>query len=216
MLKTYETKMTLIEDELTEVFSRLIKASNIALAGAKDKDISRFKEAKESFTTITADCEDIDSNVITALALFSPEAKDLRKLVSYLKITSGLNKTAVNIKAYIKSIIKNFEEYESYFTKTTYIESLIKSSITALECTMKIIHEDDKDTLEDLFKQINVEVDKTDTVYDLVEKELHSVDKMTVKLLTKNSAILKTFRKLDKTTNRIMDIASALLHAKIV
>ena len=215
MLKTYETKMTLIEDELIEVFSRLIKASNIALAGATDKDISRFKEAKESFASITADCESIDSHVITALALFSPEAKDLRKLVSYLKITSGLNKSAVNIKAYIKSIIKNFEEYESYFTETTYVESLVKSSITALECAMKIIHEDDKDTLEDLFKQINVEVDKTDTVYDLVEKELHSADKMTVKLLTKNSSILKTFRKLDKTTNRIMDIASALLHAKI-
>lgn len=214
MLKTYETKMTLIQDELIEVFSRLIKASNIALAGAIDKDISRFKEAKESFATITADCESIDSNVITALALFSPEAKDLLKLVSYLKITSGLNKTAVNIKAYNKSIIKNVEDDESYFTETTYIETLIKSSITSLECAMQIIHEDDKDTLEDLFKKINIEVDKTDAVYDLVEKELHSVEKMTVKLFTKNSAILKTFRKLDKTTNRIMDIASALLHAK--
>lgn len=215
MLKTYEKKITLIEDELIEVFRHLIKANTISLSGIIDKDISRFKEAKDSVAKVHEACDKIDTNITTTLALFSPEAKDLRKLVSYLKITSGLNKTATNIKAYNKNIIKNFEENEHYFTASDYIETLQQAAIKALESTMKIIHEDDKDILEDLFKQITVEADRTDSVYEIVEKELLSLDKITLEAFALNSAILKTFRRLDKITNRVLDIASALVYAKL-
>lgn len=215
MLKTYKKKITLIEDEIVEVLSRLIKASSISLSGILDKDISRFKEAKDSVSTISDDCDSIDTNVTTTLALFSPEAKDLRKLVSYLKITSGLSKTASNIKAYNKNIIRNFEENESYFTASNTIEALQRASIVSLECTLKILQEEDIDMLHDLFKQITLEVDRTEAIYDTVEKELLSVEKITVETFAKNSAILKTFRRLDKITNRVMDIAAALLNAKL-
>jgi len=215
MLKTYEKKITLIEDEITEVFTRLIKASSIALAGIQEKDISRFTEARESVSIIRETCELIDTNVITTLALFSPEAKDLRKLVSYLKITSGLTKTASNIKAYNKSILKNFKENSESFTDSDYLQALQISSIEALKYTLSIIGTENKDTLEDLFEQISIEVDKTEMVYEAVEKELLSIEKITVEEFAQNSNILKTFRKLEKTTNRVMDIATALLYAKL-
>jgi len=215
MLKTYEKKITLIEDEITEVFTRLIKASTIALAGLKEKDVSRFTEARESVGTIRETCDAIDSNIITTLALFSPEAKDLRKLVSYLKITAGLNKTASNIKSYNKNITKNFEDKAQYFATSNSIETLQQSAIKVLESSLKIVHEEDKTTLHDLYEQIQTEVERTETTYDIVEKELLSIDKISVEVFAQNSNILKTFRKLEKTTNRVMDIATALLYAKL-
>lgn len=215
MLKTYEKKITLIEDEITEVFTRLIKASKIALTGIQDKDISRFSEARESISNIRETCDAVDNNIITTLALFSPEAKDLRKLVSYLKITAGLNKTASNIKSYNKNITKNFEDTAQYFTNINAIQTLQLSAIKVLECTLEIVHEEDKTALHDLYEQIHAEVERTESTYDIVEKELLSIEKITVEAFAQNSNILKTFRKLEKTTSRVMDIATALLYAKL-
>jgi len=215
MLKTYEKKITLIEDELIELFKHLIKANTISLSGIVDKDISRFKEAKDSVSKIHEACDQIDTNVTTTLALFSPEAKDLRKLVSYLKITSGLTKTASNTKAYNKSILKNFKENSDSFTDTDYLQALQTSSIEALKHTLNIITSENRDTLEDLFEQVCIEVDKTEMVYEALEKELLSTDKISVEAFAQNSSLLKTFRKLDKMTNRVMDIAAALVNAKL-
>jgi len=215
MLETYKKKITLIENEIVDVLNCLINASNISFSGVVDMDVSRFKEAKETVATIHETCDAIDTNIITTLALFSPEAKDLRKLVSYLKITAGLTKTASNIRAYNKSIIKNFKENSQAFTDSDYLQALQTSSIEALKHTLSIIGQENKDTLEDLFEQICIEVDKTEMVYEAVEKELLSTNKISVEGFAQNSSLLKTFRKLDKMTNRIMDVATALVNAKL-
>ncbi len=213
MLKTFEKKLTLIKEELEEVFTRLIKANTISLTGITDKDPERFKEAKNALKNLDETCDSIDQNVVTTLALFSPEAKDLRRLVSYLKITSALHKTAQNIRSYNKVLEKNFEDYEQYFNDNSSLIELQNASIKALEVTFEIAMQSDETVLKVLYEKITQAVEDNDKAFEVVEERL--MTSLTPDSLKAHLAQLKTFRKLDKITNRAFDISNTLICAKL-
>ena len=213
MLKTFKKKIDHIEDQVEEVFTRLIKASTITFAALDEKDPTRFKETKNSLKNVDEICDKIDSDVTTTLALFSPEAKDLRQLVSYLKITSVLHKLAQNIKSYNKVAAKNFEDFKHYFEENKALITLQQASLHALETTLEIVREDDEKLLEGLYKKITEKVDETDKAYETIEQEI--LKDLSTDTFEAQIALLKTFRKLDKITNRAFDISTTLLCSKL-
>jgi phosphate transport system protein len=213
MLKTFTKKMDLIKEQVEDVFSRLIKASSIALTALSKEDASKLAESKKHLKNIDELCDEIDNNVIAVLALFSPEAKDLRILVSYLKITSTLHKSAQNIRSYNKVAAKSFEDFEQYFKENTALATLQKASFNALKISLEILKESDEKILEELYQNITKRVDETEDAYEVIEKEI--LGNISKDSFEAQMALLKTFRKLDKITNRAFDISSTLLCAKL-
>lgn len=65
-------------------------------------DASRFGSARMMLKNAESQANAIDNEIVVTLALFGPEAKDLRKMVAYLKITNEVVKIAENVRSFSK------------------------------------------------------------------------------------------------------------------
>ena len=94
MLQKYEERLVDVKKMLVELGSEVTMASERALSGIENLDVSRFESAKTLLKNIETQANAIDNEIVVTLALFGPEARDLRKMVAYLKITNEVvNKT---------------------------------------------------------------------------------------------------------------------------
>jgi phosphate transport system protein len=75
---------------------------------------------------------EIDNIIVTTLALYSPEAKDLRQLVSYLKITNELVRTGSNAKDFAKMFKKSYSDDLNTNMILEYAIPLLRSALTYL------------------------------------------------------------------------------------
>jgi len=160
---------------------------------------------------------DIDNLILTIFALYTPEARDLREMVAFLKITSALQRIATNEKNYIKNMaICNPELDEDI--KRIIKESLHinRCTIRTLEYTMEMVNEtEDMEKLKELNAKIDVEYSKTDDIYAMIEKDVLQVMHNTYSMNDENVNILKYIRKNLKIIDRLEDISSRLLFARI-
>jgi len=102
MLPQYKEKLQEIKDSVTEIANGLCKSNEIILDAMVDCNEEKFKEAREFIRNVSDKTTAIDNNIVKTLALYSPEARDLRLLVSYLKITNELVRASSNTRSFIK------------------------------------------------------------------------------------------------------------------
>jgi len=88
MLTKYEEKLISINEMMVTIGTKIVKANEVILNGLQSGDYSRFKEAKESLGGIKDETRTVDKEIVITLALFAPEAKDLKMIISYLKMTN--------------------------------------------------------------------------------------------------------------------------------
>ncbi|WP_121627608.1 phosphate signaling complex PhoU family protein [Poseidonibacter antarcticus] len=215
MLKTYEEKRDNIKDEVLLIGNNVVDALEISLTILKSDDISALKDIDLSVKKLSNKSNEIDNLIVTTLALYSPEAKDLREMVSYLKITNELVRAAGNVKGFIKIFRKAFSDDLDTSTILEYTIPLHKSSLLALRTSISMIEETNDKHTEDKYQRVIVEESKADDLYAMVEKNI-------LKLITKNLElskeyfdILSSLRKLERTSDRASSIASLALFAQI-
>ena len=148
---------------------------------------------------------------------YSPEARDLREMVAFLKITSSLQRISTNEKNYIKNM-KICNPKTNPSIKQIIIDSLSinRCTICALEYTIEMMNEkEDRDRLLELASKIDVEASKTDDIYTMLEKDMlqnmnkeHSINDEYVRLL-------KYIRKNLKIIDRLEDISSKIMFARV-
>ena len=90
MLKPYETKLQNIKEEIQQIGVSVIEALESCLKALNDRRIEDLSNVEISEKKILLKSNEIDNIIVGTLALYSPEAKDLRRLVSFLKITNEL------------------------------------------------------------------------------------------------------------------------------
>ena len=93
MLKPYEAKLLLIKEEILKIGADVIDSLELSLNALTQKNIGDLKNVEITEKKLQIKSNEIDNMIVTTLALYSPEAKDLRQLVSYLKITNELVRT---------------------------------------------------------------------------------------------------------------------------
>jgi phosphate transport system protein len=125
MLKTYEEKIKTIKNEIRQIGEIVLKANKTSLKALKDNDINLLKDIDLSLKKLVSKSNEVDNLIVTTLALYSPEAKDLRHMVSYLKITNELVRAGTNSKIFIKTFRKSFSEE---LDETTILEYAIPFS----------------------------------------------------------------------------------------
>ena len=217
MLSKNEQKLAEVREMTAEVLEDLLISQRLALQAIEDCDPKSFDQVKVPLKTINKKVDEIDNRILRIFALYTPEARDLREMVAFLKITSALQRIAINEKNYIKNMeVCNPQAGEDMKRVIKESLSINRCTIKALEYTVEMLHEvEDKDRLKDLASKIDVENSKTDDIYSLIEKDalqiMHKEHMINEEILN----LLKYIRKNSKIIDRLDDIASRLIFARI-
>ena len=210
MLSNYIKQREEIKNELKAIFANLVHANEIINIAIKECNAAKFQEAKTYTMNMSNKINEIENYVIKFLALYSPEARELRRFVAYLKITGELVRINSNTKSFINGCIEIEKNIDTQI-RNEFLYPLHSSALKALVLTKEMIDIDEEDELQDKFNQIVVEEHKTDDLYDLIEEQVFNL-KLDYKEINK---ILKTFRKIEKIADRTIEIANLLLYYKV-
>jgi len=215
MLKTYEEKRNLIKEEVLAIANSVVEAQALSLKALKDNDIASLKNIDLSVKKLSNKSNEIDNMIVTALALYSPEAKDLREMVSYLKITNELIRAGANTKGFIKIFRKAFSDDLNTNSILEFAIPLLKSSHLALQTTVNMIDETNTKHIEEKYNRVVVEESKADDLYAMVEKNILKQISKNLELSKEYFDILSSLRKLERTADRASSIANLLLFAYV-
>jgi phosphate transport system protein len=200
-----------VKDEVREFHNNLVKANEIVLKALEDCDTSEFDDAKKYVNNSTLKADEIDNLIIKILALYTPEARDLRRLVAYLKITGELSRASTNTRSFIKGFLAVCDLVEKSLI-TQYLVPLEEATFKCLKLTYEMLDIEDVDELKDKFEEVVVEEHKTDDLYDAIEEELLKNYEANYETLNK---VLKTVRKMEKIADRTIEIANLLMFYKL-
>ena len=217
MLTKNAEKLIEVRERTVAILDDLTISQKLALQALETCDSESFDQVKIPLKMINQHVEDIDNLILTIFALYTPEAKDLREMVAFLKITSSLQRIATNEKNYMKNMaLCNPEADEDVKRVIKESLSINRCTIKALEYTMEMIKEtEDTDKVKELAARIDVEYSKTDDIYSMIEKDVLQMMHQNHKLNEEYINLLKYIRKNLKIVDRLEDISARLLFARL-
>jgi len=215
MLQKYEESLIEIKKMLVGLGSEIIMASEKALSGMESLDATRFESARTLLKNIETQANAIDNQIIVTLALFGPEAKDLRKMVAYLKITNELVKVAENIRSFSKHMAAHLQGEVPMISLHEYSSHLCKTAVQAVTLAIGTIDIGDKDTMEDTYRKVKVEESKSDDLYSILEKNILSDITKTIDQSADFIKILSTMRKLERMADRSVNIVQLMIFSRV-
>jgi len=215
MLKTYEEKVNSITEEICTLGTLVLDSNKKALEALRNNDIKAINDILLPSKKLTLKSNEIDNLIVTTLALYSPEAKDLRQMVAYLKITNELIRAGSNTKTFIRGFKRSFSEDIDSAAILEYVIPLLKASTQALEITISMIHDNNENTIEENYNKVVVEDSKTDDLYSMIEKNILKLISKNLELSKDYFDLLSSFRRLEKIADRASSIANLLLFAKL-
>lgn len=217
MLQKYEERLVEVKQMLLELGSEVTMACEKALSGIENLDASRFESARSMLKNVEAQANAIDNEIVVTLALFGPEAKDLRKMVAYLKITNEMVKIADNVRSFSKRMALHLQTQSG--TPITslheYSTHLCKTSVQAVTIAIGTINVADKDALEDAYRRVKVEESKSDDLYSILEKNVLSDISKMIDQSADFIQFLSTMRKLERMADRSVNIVQLMIFARV-
>ena len=217
MLAGYSDARHQVRDSVLKVLEGLAVANKAGLEALVAKDAAQLEIARKGLKDITKETEKIDNDIVLIFAKYTPEARDLREMVSYLKITSSLNRVRANINNYLKNIQSMLSE------ENETIVELIENSLTINRCTVNAFEYsltmlqtfDDNDKIKNLASKIDVEYSKTDDIYTLLEKDVSQKLCAADGLAEEYFNLLKYIRKNLKIIDRLDSVAQRVIFARM-
>ena len=209
----YNDELINIKNSVLELVDGLLKANELLLDGFKECDTQIFEQSKKNISNFNSKTNAIDNDIIRVLALYSPEAKDLREVVGFLKITNEILRASANTRSVIKGFIAVCQDIDEQIIDE-YMIPMQKSTIKAISLVEEMFNISCEDDLKDTFNDILVQESKTDDFYDMIQTNI--VDKSSqdgnFEIFHK---ILQTIRKGEKISDRITNIGNIILYIKI-
>ena len=160
--------------------------------------------------------DEIDNLIINVFALYTPEARDLRELVAFLKITNEFDRISNSCNSFIRDFPKAMSNSE--IDKECVLEYAIpmqKSASSALQSALTLLTTEDKQLIQEHYQEVVVEESKNDDLYKIIEKTLLKKIKKDVYLSKEYQNILESLRRIEKVADRALSIANLLHYAKI-
>lgn len=209
MLVNYEKKLKDIKQNITDMGNRLINANKIILSSIEDLENTNYITSKQYLKNISKESQNIDSNIIAILALHAPEAKDLKNMISFLKVTNEILRVAVNTRNFIEKFsditMKNDNKIIS-----NYAIPIQKATVKSLEFAISMVDVDCVDEAQDYFNKVLIFENKTNDLYETLEESIFKNTK-DVKNFNEYHNILSALRESEKISDRAMSIAFLLL-----
>jgi phosphate transport system protein len=214
MLGNYKKILEKSRSRVQELADDVLKACEIAFEAFKEEDIEKAAYAKEMLKDAHEKNSKIDNEIIKTLALFSPEAKDLRVVIAYLKIASELTRIADYIKSYTKSYKMQVSgEFDLDDLKQDTI-SFQQSTVKSLQAAVESIKLESVDGLETLYAQVNVQESKCDDILSILEKTALGQICINPENAGDFVIFLRSMRKLERVSDRSVNIVKLAYFAK--
>ena len=215
MLKPYEDKLKLIKSEVEKLGLDIVEALEVCLKALNERKIENLKNVEVSEKKFLVKSNEIDNLIITTLALYTPEARDLRRMVAFLKITNEIVRTAANTKDFAKMFRRSYSEELNTNTILEYTIPLLKSALLSTKTAISIIDEQEHSKVEEKYQRVIVEESKTDDLYLMIEKNILKLITQKLDLSKEYFDLLSSLRRLEKIADRSVSIASLLQFAKL-
>lgn len=215
MLQKYEERLGEIKQMLINLGSEVTISCEKALSGMENLDVSRFESARMMLKNAETLANAIDNEIVVTLALFGPEARDLRKMVAYLKITNELVKIAENVRSFSKKMALHLQSNVPLSSLHEYSSHLCKTAVKAVTLAINTIDTADKNMLEDIYRKVKVEESKSDDLYSILEKNVLSDIAKTIDQTADYIQILSTMRKLERMADRSVNIVQLMIFARV-
>jgi len=217
MLPQYHDARHKVRDMVIEMVENLESVNKMALEAIEKGSVEELEKARKELKDMSKITEKIDNDIVLIFAKFTPGARDLREMVSYLKVTSALNRIQTNINSYIKnmeSVLREENHNMMEFIKDSL--RINKCTIKAFDYTIEMLKTfDDNDKIKKLASKIAVESSKTEDIYSILEKDM--VGKMSDAHSNAQEYfnLLKYFRKNMKIIDRLETIAQRIIFARM-
>jgi phosphate transport system protein len=206
MLPTFRTNLDDIKEKVIEIGVGLQEANALILSALSDCDNEKFTQARSHIQNIGAKTNEIDNSIIKVLALYTPEARDLRQVIAYLKITNELSRACANTRNFIRGFTDVCKDVD--------IAIISEYAVQAISLAISMINCDDDDEIQEIYNEVLIEENKTDDLYEMVERNL-SLQADGSSSFEKFHNMLRALRKSGKIASRSISIANLLVYAKI-
>ena len=215
MLKPYEEKLKLIKSDVEKLGLDIVEALEVCLKALNERKIENLKNVEVSEKNCLVKSNEIDNLIITTLALYTQEARDLRRMVAFLKITNEMVRTAANTKDFAKMFRRSYSEDLNTNTILEYTIPLLKSALLSTKTAISIIDEQEYSKVEEKYQRVIVEESKTDDLYLMVEKNILKLISKNLDLSKEYFDLLSALRRLAKIADRAVYITNLLQFAQV-
>jgi len=213
MITNFETSLVEIKEKVTEIGIGLLESNKLILSALNDCDQQKFIDARSHIKNIGSKTDEIDNLIIKVLALYTPEARDLREVVAYLKLTNELARACSNTRSFIRGFTDVCQDVDVE-TINEYAVPMQTSTVNAIAHTINMIPCEDSDEIQEIYNDVLIEENKTDDLYEMVERNL-SLQAEGSNNFEKFHKMLKALRKSGKIASRAISIANLLVYAKV-
>jgi len=213
MLQNFTDSLENIKNKVTSIGEGLLSANKLILNALENCDTQKFNDAKNFIKNISSKTDEIDNEIIKVLALYTPEARDLRRVVAYMKITNELSRACANTRSFIKGFTDVCSDVDTKTIKE-YALPMQASTVKAIKTTVSMINIDDIDEISECYNDVLIEESKTDDLYEMVEANLHDLAKE-MDEFEKFYRMLRALRKSGKIADRASSIANLLVYIQV-
>jgi phosphate transport system protein len=214
MLDRYEEQLEKLKSKLDELGSKIIQAVDNCESGLQTLDTNKCDMAKNILSSVEQDANTIDQSIVKILALFEPEAVELRELVAFLKITSEIVRINDNLKSFAKRMKSHILNEVDFSELQEYSNHLAHSSFKAITFAVESMSVTSKDEANELFRQTIVEESKTDDLYSILEKNIMAELCKNIEKSAESIEVLSTMRKLERMADRAVNVTKLMLFAR--
>lgn len=209
----FEENLQEIKVKVAAIGTGLLEANRYLLIALKDCNTENFATAKSHIKNISSKTDDIDNRIIKVLALYTPEARDLRHVIAYLKITNDLSRASSSTRSFIRGFTDVCSDVDVE-TINEYAVPMQASTVRAIELALSLLECEDSDEIQEIYNEVLIEESKTDDLYEMVERNLLIQADEGVSF-EKFHKMLRALRKSGKIASRTISIANLLVYAKI-
>ena len=213
MISNFQTSLDEIKEKVTNIGEGLLESNKLILDALDDCEPEKFNAAKAYIKNISSKTDDIDNAIIKVLALYTPEARDLRQVIAYMKITNELSRASSNTRSFIKGFTDVCTDVDVKMIQE-YAVPMQTSTVKAIRLSLDMIDCEDRDEIQELYNDVLIEENKTDDLYEIVERSLFA-QADGVQSFGKFHNMLKALRKSGKIAARAIAIANLLVYAKV-
>jgi len=213
MVSKFQENLNEIKTKIMNIGTGLLKANTLINEAIATCDDAKFQEARSYIKNIGSKADDIDNKIIKVLALYTPEARDLRQVIAYLKITNELSRACSNTRSFIRGFTDVCNDVD-VDTINEYAVPMQTSTVKAIQLTLSMLECEDEEEIQEIYNDVLIEENKTDDLYEMVERNL-SQQANSVKNFEKFHKMLRALRKSGKIASRAISIANLLVYAKV-
>ncbi|WP_457607151.1 phosphate signaling complex PhoU family protein [Nitratifractor sp.] len=219
MLKKYEEALRRLTEEVYAFGELDERALRFIIEGLQEGDEAKVKEARSLLKGNHKANAKIDMNIITTLALYAPEASDLRRVVALIKIASELSRIGDYLKTHAKNILQQMaaqeegEEEEGLPLLDDTRLAFHRSTVTALHLALEAIRESDPERLDNIARKIGVEESKCDDFVSILEKNMVARICTHPEQADELVGTLHVMRKLERISDRSVNIVKLARYA---